>query len=187
MSREINFLAERQKGISKQEQKDLRWLKIVALIFGGTCFITAILLVVSLYFSSQLNRLKTQEQAIREQILQNQENEGALVTYMKKLSTLAGIYRDRQDKNDVITFFSSLFGSDAVISGIDFDQKDKFLRFRVESSDVFVLHHVLDVANSQEVKSKYPALALSVLQRKDDASYEITISIPLSKRSVPGG
>jgi hypothetical protein len=181
MSRQINFLAERQKGISKQQQQDMRSLRLFAVVLGFACVTASIIYGLFFFYTYRFTTIKTQEKAIRNQIVGNQENEAAFVVYARKLATLTTIYKDRQDKNNIISYFSELFGNDVIITGIDFDQKDKLLHFKVKSNDVFVFQRVLAVANSEQVKNDFPTLGLSTLSRKEDASYEVTISVPITK------
>lgn len=181
MPGQINFLAERQKGISKQQLQDIKWLKIAGVAFGLTVVLAIAIFGIFFYYLSQLNSVTDQEKAVRAQIIGNKENEMAYLTYVRKLNTLATLYKDRQDKNDIIAYFSSLFGSDVVVTGIEFDQKDKLLHFKVQSRDVFVLRRVLSVVNSSQVKEKFPALAISDLTRNNTAAYEVTISVPITK------
>jgi hypothetical protein len=181
MPRQINFLAERQKGVSKQQKMDMRLLRITSVVLAIATVGGVIIFGSFFYLTYQFNQIKERERASRAAISSNQETEAGLVVYVKKLTTLATIYKDRQDKNDSIDYFTNLFGNDVVVTGIDFDPKDKLLRFQVHANDAFILRRVLDQANSAEVKAKFPILATSDLTRKEDATYQITISIPISK------
>ena len=181
MPRQINFLAERQKGISKQQLQDLRLMKIAGVVLGVVCLAGLIIFGLFFYFTYQLAQIRNQEGAIRGQILGAQGNEEAFVVYVKKLASLATIYKSREDKNNIIAYFSSLFGQDVVVTGIDFDQTDNLLHVKVEADDVFVLHRVLDLLNSDAVKAKFPALVSSNLDRNADATYEITITVPVTQ------
>lgn len=181
MPREINFVAERQKGVSKQQKQDLNFARIAGVIFAVVGVAVVATFGVFFYLNNQLGQVKNQEAAIHNQIMVAHDNEVAFLGYAKKLSILTTVYRDRQDKNNIIAYFSSLFGSDAVIVGIDYDQQDKLLHFRVESSDVFSFRRVLNLVNSAELKTTFPTLATSTLVRSDEAKYQITISVPITR------
>src|SRR5258708_36324110 len=98
MSSQINFLAERQKGVTKQQKRDLLFLRLAAAILGVACLGGLIIFGSFFYLSYQFSKVKDQEKTTREAINSNQETEAALVIYVKKLTTLATIYKDRQDK-----------------------------------------------------------------------------------------
>jgi hypothetical protein len=179
MPREINFLAERRKGISKTQARDRQWFKWSSWGLGVVGVVGVVLLISWAFLNYQFNQIKKQQDAVLVQISRNQENEAALVVYIRKLATLTQVYRDRQDKNNVIAYFSTILGSKATIVGIKFDPAPKLLQFQVQSDNIFSLRQVLDILNGTDIKAKYPAVSFSHLTRDDSAKYNLMVSVPM--------
>jgi len=179
MPREINFVAERRKIISKTQLRDRLWFKWASWALGVTGLIVVATVVVFVVLTYQSNQVKAEEETIRSQITSNQNNEAALVVYVRKLAALTQVYQDRQDKNNIISYFASILGVRATIVGITFDQINKLLQFQIQSDNIFSLRQVLDVLNSDDVKAKYPTVSFSKLTRDDTAKYNLTVSVPI--------
>ena len=187
MSREINFLSERRKTLSKQEAKDKRLLRI-ALIFLAIVIVALLGCIGGLYyFNSQLAKVKSLESAARTEILSNADTEQSFVLFVRKLSSLAAIAQDRQDKRNVIDYFNQVFGPDVLIKGLEFDPKNKLLLFKIESPDVFKLRAVLDLVNSPDIQAKFVSLNPSDLSRTSDGKYEMSLAVSTQMVATPSG
>lgn len=177
MSREINFLSDRHKQIVKQEVADQR----VMLFCGiglGVCFALFVAVsAVQFYFSYKIEQTKTQEAALRQQVIGNQDTEQSFVVFVRKLSSLVQIDQDRQDKKAIIQFFNSYFGNTITITGVTFDQKAKLVTLQLQSKSVFDLKDVISKLNSDDVASKFNSVEPSNLSRTSDGKYQIDVTV----------
>jgi len=177
MPREINFLSDRHKEIVKQELAD-RKIMLICSIFLGACFgIFVAASAVQLFLSFQLNKTKNIESSLRTQIVGNQTTEKTFVIFVHKLGSLAQIDQDRQDKKVIIQFFNSYFGSSVSIIGVEFDQNQKLLTLKLQSSSVFELKNVLVKLTDKEVFDKFTSVRPSNLTRSLDGKYQINVTV----------
>ena len=177
MSRQINFLGERQKQLGKTEIQDRQILRYATIFLGISFGVFVLVFGINFYFSRQLSQIMTAERVARSQILSNEDIERSLVIFVNKLSSLAKIAQDRQEKNEAITFFSSVFGNTVFIKQIDFDQKEKLLTFRLQSDDIFSLKDVFEVVNSPEVQQQFRSVKPSDLSRAPNGKYEMVVAV----------
>ena len=177
MSRQINFLGDRQKQLGKTEIQDRQILRYTGIFLGGCFAVFVVVFGVHLYFGRQLSQIQTAEKVARSKILSNEEIERSLVIFVNKLSSLSKIGQDRQEKNAAITFFSSVFGNSVFIRQIDFEQKEKLLTFKLQSNDIFSLRQVFEVVNSAEVQQRFTSVRPSDLVRTADGKYEMVVAV----------
>jgi hypothetical protein len=182
--REVNFLSERRKKLSKVELQDQKALRIVGIVLGVTFSVFLLLVIVSVYFSFQLGGVKAAQKVARSQITENQQIEESFVVFVHKLTALSLLSQARQQKNDAIEYFNTVFGPEVFIVEIEYDQTNQLIIFKLEAKEVFSLKKVLDLINSQEVKEKFALVSPSSLQRKEDGQYQITISVVTSKEAL---
>ena len=179
--RDINFLRERRKSLSIQQQQDKRILLIAEITFGVIVLAFAVAFGVNIYLASQLNQIRSQQQLQRDQIVSNQSLELSFTTFVRKLSALSTLYQDRLDKKEAIAYFTNVFGPDVLIKKISFDQAEKLLVFRVQSNDIFHLQGVLSIVSAQETLAKFPTVNASHLSRDADGHYEMDVIVSTNK------
>ncbi len=177
MVREINFLSERQKTVSRQEGRDKRLLLLAGIGVGVMMLFFLGVLITGFYFDNQTNALRVQESALMTQISGSRDTEEAFVIFSHKLSNLVQIYQDRLEKRAAIAYFTTLFGPNVEIRSIEFDPQNKVLLFRIQSTDIFVLQHVFKLVNSADVRSKFKSLNPSDLNRDPDGKYQMSIAV----------
>jgi hypothetical protein len=181
MVKEINFLSERRRTITKQEKLDKRLVKMAAIFLSMVLVVVTVVLGTTLYIQSRLRQVQAQQQTIRGQITDGRATEEAFVIFVRKLTSLAQLDQARQDKRDTIAYFSTIFGQNVFVQSIEFDQKNKLLIFRIQSDDVFALKNVLNVVNSADVAQKFQSVNPSDLARMSDGTYQLSIAVAIKK------
>ena len=176
ISRQINFLAERRKSLTKTELHDRKIMRISSIVFGGVFLVFLIVFGVRFYFDRQLYQVREAQKAARSQILNNESIERSFVVFVHKLTALSNLTQDKQEKNQAITFFSTLFGSDVFIRQMSFLEKEKMLSLRIQSKNIFSLNRVFQLLNSQEVREGFVSIHPSDLLRTQQGNYEMMIT-----------
>jgi hypothetical protein len=182
VTREINFLGERRKKLTRQETADRRIMMMVGVVLGIMVVVFLIIFGIRLFLGRTLFQRVEAQRVARGEITSNQSLERSFVVFVNKLKALTQIDQDKKDKNEVIQYFETTFGTDSLFKKIEFDQKEKLLVFRLQSNDIFALKKVMDLANSPDVQSKYPSLKTSDLHRSADGTYEVTIAVLAEKK-----
>jgi hypothetical protein len=177
MAREINFLEERRKRVSKLNKLDQKYFQWSIIGFSVVLVICLIVFAVRFYLSRQVTGLKNDQATTRAQILNNQDAERSFVLFVHKLSALAEIYQNRQDKKEAITYFTKVFGPDVLVTQIEFDQTTKLLQFHLKAKDIFTIEKVMDQIYSEEVRQKFTSVNPSELSRQPDGSYQLVVSV----------
>lgn len=175
--KEINFLRERRKTLSKQELADKKVLKISSIFFGIFFAFFALVFGLHFFLTSRINAVRSQQDATRSQIVADQPVEKSFVVFVHKLTVLAQLFKDRAEKRDAVDYLTTAFAPDVFIKQIDFNQKDKLLIFRVQANDIFHLQKVFDVANSDATRQKFASITTSNLERMSDGHYEMNIVV----------
>jgi hypothetical protein len=181
MSREINFLNERRKKLTKQESGDRNIMMMTGYFVAIIFIISCVAFGVSFYFDRQVFDLQEAQKVARSQITTNQNVEKSFVIFVHKLSSLANIYQDKQDKKAVIQFFSSAFDPSISIQEISFNQPEKLLTFHLQSEDIFAMQKVFSLFNSPDFRVKFQSVNLSNLSRSSDGRYIVVITVSTNK------
>src|SRR5258708_36090596 len=108
--REINFLAERRKALSKQEVADKRLMRLSLVGCGLMFVIFGAMFGASFFLNREIDGVRAAQGAARTEIKNDHSTEQAFVIYAHKLTSLSQIYQDRQAKRDTIAYFDSVFG-----------------------------------------------------------------------------
>lgn len=177
MSREINFLNERRKQLSKQERGDRSVMMMSTYFVVGIFVLFLLTFGLRLYLERQLFLIQEAQKVARNQITSNEEVEKSFVVFIHKLSHLAKIYRDRQEKKSVIQYFTGVFGDEVSISEISFNQAEKLLTFTLTARDVFNLKRIFDLANSEEMRIRFKSVNLSNLSRNQAGQYSLILTV----------
>ncbi len=177
MSREINFLNERRKRLTRVEREDQKWIRATLAIFGVTFIFFLCISGVRLYLDRQHRQIKEAQRVLRDQVANNVEVERSLVIMVHKLSSLANIDRDRAERRAAIGYFSDIFGANVFIKDVKFNQKEKLLLIRLESKNIFRLREIFQVVSNDEVRQKFTSVKPSDLVRNDAGQYEMTLAV----------
>jgi hypothetical protein len=181
-SRQINFLAERRKGLTKTEIQDRKMMRGASMVFGSVFTVFLLIFAVRFYFDRQLFQVREAQKTARNQILSNESIERSFVIFVYKLTALANLTQDKQEKNEAITFFSKLFGPSVFVREMSFLEKERILSLRLQSSSVFSLRQVFTLLNSQAVRDQFLSVNPSDLQRNTQGDYEMVITAVVKKK-----
>jgi len=184
-TRQINFLAERRKGLTKVEIQDRKVIRIASMIFGTVFSVFLIIFGVRFYFDRQLFQVREAQKAARSQILNDQNIERSFVIFVYKLTALANLTQDKQEKNQALNFFSNLFGSDVFVTQMSYLEKERILSLKISSDSVFSLRNALKLLNDDSVRQEFSSMNPSDLQRNPAGDYDMVITAVV-KPKPPG-
>lgn len=184
-TRQINFLAERRKGLTKVEIQDRKVIRIASMIFGGVFTVFLIIFGIRFYFDRQLFQVREAQKAARSQILNDQNIERSFVIFVYKLTALANLTQDKQEKNEALNFFSNLFGSDVFVTQMSYLEKERILSLKISSDSVFSLRNMFRLLNDDSVRAEFSSVNPSDLQRNAQGDYEMVITAVV-KPKPPG-
>lgn len=185
MNRGINFVYERQKKLTQSQLLDrqyFRWASIGLLVTAG---LFLIVFGVRLVFFFQLKGITDKQVTARAAIQSQEEVEKEYTIFAHKLKQLTVLYAKRKNKQDALVFFSDLFGSAAVVSGIDYsaDESD-VLAFTIQTKSVFALDQVFGILARPDVVEVYPSIKKSDMRRVDDGSYFLKLTLNLAQSAA---
>lgn len=175
--KEINFLRERRIRLTKGQEKDRRIMKIAASILAGVMVVALVVVVVSLFFRQRINTIVQAEEQAKQQILSDEEVEKSYLLSLNKLQSLVQLDKSRQNKQETISYFTSIFGPDVLVTKIEYVDQDKLLTFRIQAKDVFILRHVFDTLISSDLRTKFNQVNMSNLSRNGDGVYEMSVAV----------
>lgn len=177
MPRNINFVRERRKTISRQETDDK---KVLGWVVKGLFLLGVVILGIvgaRLYLSFQIKSLQTQQKDVQQQIAQKEEIERNYTVFAHKLKIVSELFGKRREKQEALEYFSSLFDSNVLISQLTYTAGDEVLSFVLQSNSIFTLENVFNVMSSEEVKTKYPTIEKNSLRRSQDGSYGMQVTL----------
>ncbi|MBW7944778.1 hypothetical protein H3C70_05275 [Patescibacteria group bacterium] len=176
MSRQINFLAERRKSLTKIEVQDQKAIRIASIVFTTTFLIFLTVFGIRFYFDRQLFQVREAQKTARSQILNDQAIEQSFVIFVYKLTALANLTQDKQEKNEALNFFSNLFGSDVFVTQMSYLEKERILSLKIQSDSVFSLRKVFELLNTDAVRAEFTSVNPSDLTRTPQGDYEMVIT-----------
>ncbi len=178
---QINFVRQRVKKLSEQEAKDQRIFKLVSIVTGF--FLLALLGVIGgrFYFLGQIKEVEAAQTNLRQQVKSYEEREQAFVIFVNKLKTLSQIFIKRQDKQDAISYFTQVFGSEVVIDQMAYDASEQLLTFGVRAADIFALDEVFQILSETAESDRFAEVNRSNLQRTAEGFYRIQVTVVLAE------
>lgn len=181
--KEINFVRQRIKNLTKLEQNDKKIFKISAIVTSVLLLILAGTFGLKLFFVSQLSEIESSKKSILGRIKSQESTERSFVLFISKLRVLSGIFTQRKDKQDAIAYFSQVFGSDVVIDKMAYDADSQLLAFGVLAEDVFSLESVFNTLSSEQSSQRFSSLTKSNLQRNNKGIYQMQITVVLDEEA----
>lgn len=179
MSKEINFLRDRQKIFSKRQKQDTRVLRLSGIVFGVLLAISLLIFGFRFFLYRRITNLTSLQSEVKANILSKEDIEQLFVVNVYKLKALTGINKKRRNKQEAIDYFSQVFGQDVLVKQIEYSGGDNLLTFRLQSKDVFVLENVLQKLESDEIKQRFISTTSSDLRRNKEGQYEISVAVVL--------
>ena len=185
MPRDINFVRERQRQLTKQEIGDKKLFKVslVAVsILGALCLVV---IGIRLFLVFRYKQVSSQQETLRAQIVSREEIEKSFTIFSHKLKILTDLFGKRKEKQETLAYFSNLFGSDVIIGQLSYDSSIEVLSFTLQAKSIFVMKDVFDIMNSVDMETRYPKLEKSSLGRGSDGTYSMNIMIGLGEAPLP--
>lgn len=146
--------------------------------FIGVFVVFLLVLGVRFYFVYQVKQLTDQQKTTRQLILSQEAVERDYNIFAYKLRSLTELFGKRKDKQEAFVFFSNVFGSEVLVSGIDYSASEEdILSFTIQAPNVFVLEQVFDTLESDAVRQSYPKVARSQLRRTQSGFYSMTLTV----------
>ncbi len=180
----INFVSDRRKKLSREQESDKQYLKLASIVLVITCFVYVVALGISIYFQSQISRVKEQQELKRQAILDKEPIEKSYSIFANKLTVLTELYEKRKDKQEALAFFSRLFGTDVEVVGLNYTADSDILSFSLRSRNIFVMEEVFTTLDGPEVRERYPVIAKSGLSRGGDGTYSMSLTISLRGEEI---
>jgi len=177
----INFLSQRRKKLTTTQKRDRQIFKIGMGILGGVIVFLLSVLGLRYWFGLRLDTVREVQAQARSQILGQEEVERSYIISVNKVIILAELFKDRQNKQQAIEYFSSVFGDEVLVKQIAFEGDDQLLTFRLQAEDVFILEQVFDQLQSTEVKTRFAQVTPSDLRRSAEGDYEMTVAVTLGQ------
>lgn len=184
MSRSINFVRERQRSLSKQEQRDRKILRqaIIALFIVGGLLVAVV--GTRLGLVEWLKNVKSQQDAAIAQIQEREDVERSYTVFASKLNVVTELFGKRKEKQDALAYFSSLFDPDIIISQLSYSAEDDVLTFTIQAPSIFRMEQVFGVMQSPDVSVRYPDLSRESLRRGGDGAYGMQVSLAFGDQSA---
>jgi len=177
----INFVSERRKKLTRNQEQDTKLLKWACISLVITCVLYGVSLGVSFYYQSAIKKVKAQEELKRKAIVEKEPIEKSYSIFAHKLTVLTELYEKRKDKQEALAFFSNLFGSDVEITGLNYTADSDVLTFSLRSRSVFVMKDVFELLTSSTVTDVYPNISKTNLNRGIDGTYDMSLTIVLGE------
>lgn len=175
--KQVNFLHQRLTAQGNVERHDRRWLRWAEWAAGGTLVVFGVILAAWLIGWWQLSGVQRQRQALEQQVLGQEAVERSVLLLSAKLEALAQLTAARKQKQDTIVAVDESLDETVFIVGLDFDQKQQLLLFRLQSQNVVSLDNVLNLVNSASFQSKFKSVNASQIDRQKDGSYLMTLAV----------
>jgi hypothetical protein len=179
--KEINFLRERRKKLTKSQEQDQKIMKISASILAAIMVVALMVVIVSLFFQQRLNVIVQAEEDSKQQILNNEEVEKTYLISLNKLQALVQLDKSRQNKQETIAYFTSVFGTEVLVTKIEYVDQEKLLTFRIQAKDVFSFRHVFDTLISVELRQRFNQINMSNLRRNNEGVYEMSVAVVMKE------
>ena len=177
----INFLSEHRKKLTKTQKRDRQIFKIGMGILGGVVVFFVSVLGIRFWFGQRLEGVMQAQAQARSQILDQEDVERSFIVSVNKITILSELFKERQNKQQAINYFSTIFGDQVLVKQIAFEGGDQLLTFRLQAEDVFVLEEVFARLQSDEVKTRFAKVSSSDLRRSAEGDYEMTVAVTLGE------
>jgi hypothetical protein len=181
MSRQINFLAERRKTVSKQQLADQRSLKMALTVFGVVFTVFILVFGIRLFSEIQLRQIRSAKEVALAKISQRESTERQYLIFFQKIKALSDLAAVRQNKQAAIVYMTSVFQPFGLVNQIEFNEVDRVLSFVIEASDIFRLQQVFGVLKQDAFTQSFASVNTSNLLRSEDGKYQVKVTISTRK------
>lgn len=177
----INFLRDRRRRLTKQQELDKKIFNITTVACGVAFAVFLISLGVRLFFAYTLDQLTNRENRLLAQIRSQEDSEKSYIIFAAKLKVLSALFEQRRDKQEALAYFTTLFGPNVLVSDVAYDAESSILTLGLKATDIFTLQGVFDLLNSPEVGERFQSVAASELRRNDLGEYQTNVTIELKQ------
>lgn len=177
MSRNINFVRERRKTISRQELDDKKILGWAVKGAFGLGVIILVIVAARLFLSFRIKAIQAEQKETQQAIIQQEEIEKNYTVFAHKLKIVSELFGKRREKQDALKYFSNLFDSNVLITQLSYTAGEEILSFVLQSNSIFTLDQVFDIMGSEDVKTRYPTIEKNALRRSMDGSYGMQVTL----------
>lgn len=175
----INFLANRRSLKNKQKEQDKKLFKISSYVIGAVLFLTVAALAGKFFVNLRINKANEDIAHYRTTILTQESTELSYLIFVNKLAAISDIYKKRSDKQEAMNYFSEICRDSAEVVGMSYQEEEGGLVLQLSNAEVFKLEQTMDTLDSDDVRSKYPDIQKSVLNRSDQGDYKLTLQLEL--------
>lgn len=183
MARDINFLRDRRKRLSKSQEQDKKLFRFSLIGFSVVIVMALVASGVRFFFIQQQSGLVREQEQFKSVILAQESVERQYLLLAGKVNAVQQIFKLRQDKQAAINYFYQQLGNDIILQEIEYDPlraEEPLLYITVMAPDVFIFEQVQAVVASQEVKQKYPGISAGSIDRQVNGSYTLKLAVPLT-------
>ncbi len=181
MPREINFLQDRRKVLTRHQVADRRLLQLTGSLLGISVAVFLMILGAHLFYTNRIKATLNAQQTARTQILGQESTERNYLISIAKLRTLLQLDKEKINKQEAINYFTNVFGQNVLVRQIEYTGEDDLLTFRLRSDDVFVLEDVFAKLKSEDIKQRFAQITPSNLRRTDNGNYEMNVAVVIGQ------
>jgi len=187
MARSINFVGERRKRLTEAQKKDQKAMKVSINVLVGVFALFLIVIGARFFFMFQVKSIKDTQLAVRTRILSNEQVEKEYILFAQKLKKLSVFFGRRKDKQEALVFFSEVFGSDVIVSGIDYSSAEEdVVSFVIKAPNIFVMERVFNTLEEATVTDTYPNIQKSSMRRSATGNYTVNLAVILTQEAISG-
>lgn len=181
---QINFVRHRRRELTKLEVTDRRNFRYGLYGFGAAVVLLIAVMSARLILASQLKATNDSINSLKKSIQNKQAVEDEYLIMMRKVQIITDLFGQRREKQQALSYFSSLFDPEVIVSQLSYDADTHTLSFTLRAPSIFSMKKVFDTLRSANVKEKYPTFSTGSLTRAMDASYSMTVVLPLPTRPI---
>lgn len=180
----INFVRHRRRELTKLEVQDAQNFRYGLYAFGGILLVLLLVMGARFYLVSQIKSNTDRNTSLEQSIKNKQQIEDEYLLLMKKVQIITDLFGQRREKQEALSYFSSLFDPEIIISQLSYDADTHTLSFTLRAPSIFSMKEVFDTLLSADVKATYPTFSIDQISRAMDASYNMGITLPLPTRPI---
>lgn len=181
MAASINFLSERRKKLTKQQVVDLKIFRLMTGIGIGVFLVFLLSLGARLALAYNLDQVAQRQNQLMKVVQSQEDEEKSYVIFAAKLRVISELFVQRRDKQEAIKYFSTLFGSDVMVSDIAYQADTSVLTFGLQAKNIFSLESVFSKLHTPEVKDQFTSVTASELRRDKNGVYQTSVIVVLKE------
>lgn len=176
---QINFLRQRRKKLTAQQELDKRYAMYAGYVSAGIFVLIVIIFILEFLLKRNITSVKAEQRRVESAILDKAAIEKEYLILGEKLTLLQGLVKDKGVKQQALEYFSSLLATeDVVLTQVIFSKED-IIQFDVQTNDVFQYRKLLHRLQGQDILSAYPHISVTDLSRLKNGSYTSTLTVIL--------